>query len=129
MKHVYIYNCATIEQLQEGFEDFNLTDIAKPACIYISSHYSEDLVTELIIDMWHLIHADYTDPNLEREDRLSLSQLSMERSSKEHPKSIPGWEDQPSLLLKTKSIICYHKDDINKIEPLTQIVVQKRSVY
>lgn len=123
LPHIWVYAGATCEdvyaQLDEKVSDnVNLELMSSPQLAFVAPAYSDDLVQKLALDMWLEIQGLYEE-SFER--GISFHELTAVMSAQvvERPANYDG--EMPVLEVTTWQYYLVHS-----VEPLMQIVVQKR---
>lgn len=125
LPHVWVYAGATCEdvyaQLDEKIDDnVNLELMSSPQLAFVATGYSDDLVQKLALDMWSEIQGAYEE-SFER--GISFHELTAAMSAQvvERPDGFDG--EMPVL-----EVTIWHYYLMHTVEPLMQVVVQKRAL-
>lgn len=122
LPHIWVYAGATCEdvyaELDATGDRTNLDLMSTPQLAFVAPAYSDDLVQKLAMDMWSEIQQLY-DESFER--GISFYELTAVMSAQvvERPQGFDG--EMPVLEVTTWQYFFVHS-----VEPLMQVVVQKR---
>lgn len=137
--YVFLYGGSTCEDVYAEEDNWrnsiNLEAMSSPQCAFVALKYSEELIEALARDMWDEIKEFYNDPNEPGLFGVDFEALQVVTSSKvcEHtePKSREKSHKSEKLPIKEVAVLNYylpHQIAPGALEPLMQIVVQKRPV-
>ena len=123
LPYIWVYAGATCEDVYAELDDkasdrTNLELMSSPQLAFVATGYSDDLVQKLALDMWSEIQGAYEE-SFER--GISFHELTAVMSAQvvERPANYDG--EMPVLEVTTWQYYLVHS-----VEPLMQIVVQKR---
>ena len=123
LPYIWVYAGATCEDVYAELDDkasdrTNLELMSSPQLAFVAPAYSDDLVQKLALDMWSEIQGAYEE-SFER--GISFHELTAVMSAQvvERPANYDG--EMPVLEVTTWQYYLVHS-----VEPLMQIVVQKR---
>ena len=123
LPHIWVYAGATCEEVYAQQEDPVAIDfdlMASPQLAFVAPAYSDDLVQKLAMDMWSEIQGAYEE-SFER--GISFYELTAVMSAQvvERPENFDG--EMPVL-----EITIWHYYLMHTVEPLMQVVIQKRPI-
>jgi len=126
--HIWLYGGATAEDLyseQDGKNyDLTLELMSSPQCAFAALEYSDELVERLARDMWDEIKEFYNDEDEPDLFGVDFSALRVVTSSKVCEPVEGHVGPLPVIEVTVHEYYLYQT-----VEPLMQIVVQKRSVH
>ena len=129
LPHIWVYAGATCEDVYEALDDkasdrTNLDIMSTPQLAFVAPTYSDDLVQKLAMDMWSEIQGDYEE-SFGR--GISFHELTAVMSAKvvERPDGFESTGRSP-VEMPVLEIAIWHYYLMHTVEPLMQVVIQKR---
>lgn len=128
LPHIWVYAGATCEdvyaELEATGDRATLDSMSTPQLAFVAPDYSDDLVQKLALDMWSEIQGDYEEAF---DCGLSFYDLKAVTSAQviERPRGFESTGRSP-VEMPVLEIVVWQYFLVHSVEPLMQVVVQKR---